>query len=161
MDSQADSMLPVEALEKDLQIAEVIAANAASDAIRANEIFSHWQAVTTSLKTLIEARRKGANPPLAPSVMVPSPQGHLPAAEASNSGDGFVAPRDSGRDVNRVRWIEQAVAASGAVGMMPPEIFRAAEKEGLHMNKNYPYIVLRKLMEQERVIKRRGRYYKR
>ncbi len=38
---------------------------------------------------------------------------------------------------------------------------KAADKMHIKMHPNYPYVVLRKLVEKERAVKRKGRYYSR
>jgi len=63
-------------------------------------------------------------------------------------------------DGNRVDWIAATVAASGNNGITPPEIMRKAAAAGLTMHKNYPYVVLGKLVERKAVRKDEGRYYK-
>ena len=66
----------------------------------------------------------------------------------------------SGEDLSKVDWIDGLIAASGTMGLAPPEIMKAAEKEQIKMHPNYPYVVLRKLVQKDRVVKLRGRYYK-
>jgi hypothetical protein len=71
-------------------------------------------------------------------------------------------PSDVKEDAtNLVDWIYKAVADSGKLGIIPPDVFRKAEKAGIKMHPNYPYIVLKKLVARGRVIKRGSRYSER
>src|ERR1017187_754583 len=82
--------------------------------------------------------------------------------DGSGSLADFTPPgaRD-GQGTNRVQWIAEVVAASGNKGITPPEIMHKAVDTGLTMHKNYPYVVLGKLVERKVVRKDGGRYYKR
>ena len=85
----------------------------------------------------------------------------LPVDRTDGDGsDGLTAPPRSGAtEPNRVDWIAAAVAASGAMGITPPEILARAEIEGVSMHHNYPYIVLKKLIERRRVRRNGARYF--
>jgi hypothetical protein len=82
-------------------------------------------------------------------------------ASLDSSKDGSLSLAASeGADINRVNWMAGLIAASGTLGITPPEILKAAERDGIKLHRNYPYIVLRKLVDKDRAVKRRGRYYK-
>jgi hypothetical protein len=67
---------------------------------------------------------------------------------------------EPGDAVNRVSWILNFVEQSGSVGMIPPDASRAAAEAGIRMHSNYPYTALKVLLKRDKIIKRKGRYYK-
>jgi hypothetical protein len=89
------------------------------------------------------------------------------SAMPSNEGEGrdgsdapaIRTPESGESEVSRVDWIAGAVAASGTMGITPPEILAQAEKAGVSMHPNYPYVVLKKLVGKKRVRRSGARYY--
>ena len=84
--------------------------------------------------------------------------------EGRTDGDGndtpTILPSESeASGLSRVDWIAGAVAASGTMGITPPEILAQAEKAGVSMHPNYPYVVLKKLVGKKRVRRSGARYY--
>lgn len=135
--------LSIEALENDLRHAETELSKATEERLRAHEIENQWSTEVTSLKNLIEIRRKRMN---------------LPPTNRANEQPITVNGAEGGNLTN-VAWIERAVQASGSMGKSPPEILREAAGVGRKMHKNYPYVALAHLVERGRIAKREGRYY--
>lgn len=77
----------------------------------------------------------------------------VPATQATTA----TAPSES---LKANQWIEETVIASGVSGITPTEISTLAEKNGFQIHKNYPYVVLGKLLEKGTVVKRGKKYYK-
>jgi|ERR1035441_1864368 chromosome segregation ATPase len=155
----------ISTLEKELKEAQRELTKAEHNRLRAMDIETQWHAEVTSLQKLIEVRQKRLNPE-APNEGAPLATQERRGTEAGAGGEVLAVSSDGDEaheasdTVNRVQWINAAVVASGTVGITPPEILRQASKVNLKMHKNYPYIVLHKLVEREKVVKRRGRYYK-
>jgi hypothetical protein len=87
----------------------------------------------------------------------------IPRYEGEGRADALAmrTPESGASEQSRVDWIAGAVAASGTVGITPPEILAQAAKAGVSMHPNYPYVVLKKLVGKKRV-RRDGtpaRYY--
>jgi len=92
------------------------------------------------------------------------PESATNEGERRTDGDGnntlvASAPRNGTSDLNRVEWIAYAVAASGNIGITPPEILAQAEQAGVTMHQNYPYVVLKKLVGKNRVRRKGARYF--
>lgn len=60
---------------------------------------------------------------------------------------------------NKVNWTLLQLVAAGDRGVIPPDIYRQAKRSHVSMNQNYPYIVLRKLVERGIAVKRGTKYY--
>jgi hypothetical protein len=82
------------------------------------------------------------------------------SSEPHRANEEGTSANNSEEGVNRVEWIASAVAASGKGGITPPEILKLAARTGLSIHKNYPYVVLGKLLERGTVTRSGGRYYK-
>ena len=150
----SEQLLSIDVLERDLRNAERELAKATSARQQAQEVEAQWTTEVTSLKNLIQVRKQRMAPGASIPIIVPD--GYAKANETNLPGS---LNGSAGEDINRVDWIDALVAASGSAGMAPPEIQRKAEQEHLTMHPNYPYVVLKKLVAKERVVKRRGRYY--
>jgi hypothetical protein len=150
-------LISIDALEGDLAYAERELAKATEATARANEAELQWQTEVTGLRNLIRIRKQRMSPGVANSVAAVSDDQTSLASEVTALPVG--PPKDD-EDVNKVDWIDGLIAASGTAGIAPPEIMKTAEKQLIKMHPNYPYVVLRKLVEKGRAVKRRGRYYK-
>jgi hypothetical protein len=153
-----NELISIETLEQGLKNAERELARAATDRMRATEVEAEWQTEVTSLKNLIQVRKQRMNL----KIVKESPVEESGEPREDYSG-GTLSMADNGtasEALNKVEWIDGLIAASGTMGIAPPEIMKAAEKDQIKMHPNYPYVVLRKLVEKERAVKRRGRYYK-
>lgn len=80
-----------------------------------------------------------------------SPSDAAPAPQSSET-----APED----VFASSWIVTQALNSGAGGISVPEIHQLAKAAAIRMHNNYPYNVLRKAVEQGRLIKIGSRYLK-
>ena len=142
------SSLSIEDLERDLKYGE-------GELEKAKAIVAQWTADVTSQRILIEARRKR----LGSTQRVPNgiPEDVAPAVDDWD----YLPPKEAPKaeHVSHVDWIYNAVVASGERGMSPPEILKTSAQAGLAMHKNYPYVVLRGLVDKHKVTKREGRYY--
>ena len=140
-----NNTLSIDALESDLLAAEKELEKAREERLRVLEIENQWSTEVTSLRNLIEIRRKRLN---LPSI--------LTSTEESSATPYEHAPK---HPLSSVAWIEHTVRASGNNGKTPSEILRDAEGVGRKMHKNYPYVALAHLVEKGKVSKRDGRYY--
>jgi len=153
----SEQLLSIEVLQRDLTNAERELSKATAERLRAGDVEGQWQTEVTSLKNLIQVRKQRMNPTVAKELAVPDSL----ALRDEVRGAFTVTDNWKGtEDLNKVDWIDGLIAASGTMGIAPPEIMKAAEKDHIKMHPNYPYVVLRKLVEKERAVKRRGRYYK-
>jgi len=143
-----NATLSIEALEAALQHARRELEKATKERLRAIEVEDQWVTELKSLESLINVRNKRLHPESA----------------IKNGGDVAVVPANteqrSVKETSHVDWIDRAIANSGSAGLSPPEILVAAKKAGIKMHKNYPYIVLKTLVERGRVSKQAGRYYR-
>jgi tRNA splicing endonuclease len=62
-------------------------------------------------------------------------------------------------DVNRVVMVERMVLESHNDGISPLDVLRKSEQMGITMHRNYPYVVLRKLVEHGRIQKYGSKYF--
>lgn len=158
--ASSEQLLSIDALERDLSTAERELGKATAETARVIEIERQWQTEVTSLKNLIQVRKQRINPTVPKEVVIGD------SLELRDDGDGlklaYAAKSGPGgpEELNKVDWIDGLIEASGTLGVAPPEIMKAAEKQQMKMHPNYPYVVLRKLVEKGRAVKRRGRYYK-
>lgn len=152
----ADQLLSIEALERDLANAERELEKATTDRLRAEQIEGQWSTEVTSLKNLIQVRQQRLNPVVAKNIAV----GDALHIRTDHDSSSSAVNGKGAEDLNKVDWIDGLIAASGTLGVAPPEIMKAAQKSQIKMHPNYPYVVLRKLVEKDRIVKRRGRYYK-
>ena len=141
--------LSIEALQADLEYAQRQRDAATKARLVAQENENQWITEVSSLTNLIDVRRKRLQPP---------PADDPDEGSEINIDDLSVLLEDE--PISHVVWISNQVAASGTKGISPPEILKLAEEEGRKMHKNYPYIVLRKLVQDGKVTKRAGRYSK-
>ena len=135
---------------------------ATKNRLRAHEEEDQWHAEVTSLQKLIEVREKRLSPDTTGS---PTPQSveQVRLATESRMDPDIGGKPDShanAEGMNRVEWITGLVAASGTRGIAPPEILEKARGIGLKMHPNYPYVVLRKLIDRATIVKKGGRYYR-
>jgi hypothetical protein len=158
----SDALFSIELLERELKSAEDELSNAVAAKMKAQEVEVLWQTEVTSLKSLIEVRRKRIG-----AVVENGTDSGQQSFEVVEPIDAYDEPTSTlsfthhnGTEINRVDWISGAVAASGSYGITPPEIMISATKAGVAMHKNYPYSVLKTLMDRNQVYKRRDRYYK-
>ena len=150
---QLNNPLSIESLENDLRHAQGALEKATADRTAAQEIEGQWITEVNSLKSLIDVRKKRLH-----GHSNGTGQEHKPQPPTVPQDTPGVVARTDG-DMTTVAWIENFVLNSGAKGASPPEILRAAADIKLFMNKNYPYIVLSKLVERGKIDKRDGRYY--
>jgi hypothetical protein len=143
------SPLTLEALESHLAYAEQELAKSTTKRIQAADTENQWLMEVQSVKNLITVRRNRASGTA--SQALPAVQ---PANGSAEGGNAEGVPETS-----HIDWIAKVVVASGNRGMTPPEILRDAEKAGITMHRNYPYVALKALVKRDRVIKREGRYY--
>ncbi|HEY4364128.1 MAG TPA: hypothetical protein VGN17_24370 [Bryobacteraceae bacterium] len=140
--------LSIETLGEDLVHAEGELAKAAGKRLHAQEVEQQWQMEVTSLKNLIEVRKRRLHP----------------TKPETRSLNNMVVPSEQGaslskkEEISHVEWILRTVGSSQS-GISPPELLREATKAGVKMHKNYPYVVLGKLVEKGKVRKADGRYY--
>lgn len=153
------STISIEALEGDLAYAEHQLSKAREATARANEAEVQWQTEVTGLSNLIRIRKQRLTPTVAKDILIDD---NLKVLDGMDGGTLGTTVNGDGTDgeLNKVDWIDGLVAASGTMGIAPPEIMKAAESQRVKMHPNYPYVVLRKLVAKDRVMKRRGRYYK-
>ena len=64
------------------------------------------------------------------------------------------------QEITTAAWIVNRVIASGNEGISPPELLRSAKVAGINMHQNYPYVVLRKAVENDKIEKKGSRYVK-
>jgi hypothetical protein len=145
-DDRARLAESISTFTKELEWAEAKLKESTEDRLRAHAVEDQWQSEVNSLRKLIEVRK---------ARLSPKPHGQSVVAGISAIEEGPVSP-----DTNRVAWVYEQIVASGTHGMTPPDIYRAAKKVGLSMHKNYPYVVLRKLIERDKVTKKGERYHK-
>jgi hypothetical protein len=138
------SPLTLDSLESHLSYAERELEMATAERVRASETENQWLMEVQSVKNLISVYRTRANGNTNP-VISPIPY--------TASGNGETA------EVSHIDWMAALVGISDDRGISPPEILRAAERDGVKMHPNYPYTALRTLVEKKRVTKREGRYY--
>jgi hypothetical protein len=89
----------------------------------------------------------------------PNSEGERPTDGDGNDAPAIRPAENGASEQSRVDWIAGAVAASGTMGITPPEILAQAEKAGVSMHPNYPYVVLKKLVGKKRVRRSGARYY--
>jgi hypothetical protein len=147
------SPLTLEALDSHLSYAEEELGKASADRIRASDLENQWLLEVQSVKNLIKIRRNPANGSPLPTPTTVAPV--LPVV-AETAEDGRVA---LSAETTHIDWIAALVSSSGGRGVSPPEILRAAEKDGVKMHPNYPYTALRTLVEKKRIAKADGRYF--
>lgn len=143
------SPLTLEALDSHLLYAETELEKATAERLRASDLENQWLLEVQSVRNLIKIRRNPVNGVIADTVSSPS-------VASDSLGDGRAAPPAK---TTHIDWTAALVVGSGDRGVSPPEVFRAAEKDGIKMHPNYPYTALRTLVEKKRVAKRDGRYY--
>jgi len=164
MDEKAKLHEFILSLTAELEEARRALASAEKQRLYAQEIENQLAAEVEHLAKLIEIRRKRLGPSDDERAVAESNQPRLalrteePVEEDSSVSEGGADNRED--DINRVRWIESLVKQSGVSGVSPPEVSEAARRAGVKMHKNYPYVVLKKLIEKGLIVKRRGRYYK-
>ncbi|HEY6347145.1 MAG TPA: hypothetical protein VIY49_37110 [Bryobacteraceae bacterium] len=146
----SNSPLSIEALEGDLLHAEEELAKAIKERLHAHEVEDQWNTEVTSLKNLIEVRRKRLH--------IGSPNGSAVAAQPIE--DTRKDATYDGPALSHIDWIYNAVVNAGDHGLSPPEILKAAASASIKMHENYPYVALKTLVERGKVIKKEGRYYR-
>lgn len=151
--------LSISSLESALENANEQLKKASTERVLAQEIENQWHTEVISLKNLIDVRRKRLHlySDEVPNHDHRAEQESAVDAEATKDEFDFIF---SAPAISHVEWISLQVAASGVNGISPPEILKLAEEQERKMHKNYPYIVLRKLVEEGKVIKKAGRYFK-
>ena len=111
------------------------------------------------LSNLIRIRKQRLTPTVAKDILIDD---NLKVLDGMDGGTLGTTVNGDGTDgeLNKVDWIDGLVAASGTMGIAPPEIMKVVESQRVKMHPNYPYVVLRKLVAKDRVMKRCGRYDK-
>jgi hypothetical protein len=145
------SPLTLEALDSHLSYAETELKKATADRIHASDLENQWLLEVQSIKSLIKIRRNPVNGAIAD--IGDSPSHPVGTENATNN------PATSPVETTHIDWIAALVSGSGDRGVSPPEILRAAEKDGIKMHPNYPYTALRTLVEKKRITKADGRYF--
>jgi hypothetical protein len=150
-------------LEQELAYSKEEFATASKQRAYAEEIERQWEVEVNSLTNLIENRRRRmGQADTGAAISRDQSELDLGSTLASSAANGS-SPHEGGSEsdnVNRVDWIYKFTEESGTRGIKPPDVLPAASRVGIKMHKNYPYVVLNKLLERELVVKRRGRYYK-
>ena len=145
------SPLTLEALDSHLSYAETELEKATADRIHASDLENQWLLEVQSIKNLIKIRRNPVNGAIADISDSPSHP-----ADTENATNSRATPPV---ETTHIDWIAALVSGSGDRGVSPPEILRAAEKDGIKMHPNYPYTALRTLVEKKRITKADGRYF--
>jgi hypothetical protein len=154
-------------LTEEMEAAKQELESAQKQRIYAQQVEAQWASEVESLTTLIELRRKRLGISAPDPTQESDGQQRLELMEMDESRIAIETPPegrtdDSGTtEVNRVNWIQSLVEQSGIRGISPQEILAQAATVNLSMHPNYPYVVLLKLMRQDRIAKRGGRYFKR
>jgi hypothetical protein len=111
----------------------------------------------------IRTKRLGPNAPDTSSAKQAQPELDLRGSDGgvldNEAAAASSAEDDSQPEINRVDWVYKFVCESGSRGVKPTDVLAAASRAKITMHKNYPYVVLRKLVERGKVVKKRGRYY--
>jgi hypothetical protein len=160
----------ISSLAAELETAKRDLSEASMQRAFAEEAENQLIAEVESLTKLIEIRRKrlgphagdpsGANKDQA-KLALEMPSQEPPARSAEDAILLEIPEEDSPEaSVNKTAWIFNFVVGRGSRGVLPPEVFRAAANAGVSMHPNYPYTVLRKFVDKQMIVKRRGRYYK-
>ena len=163
MDEAAKLRDSILSLTAELEEAKRSLGSAQKQRLYAEEIENQIAAEVEHLTKLIEIRRKRLGPDADLAVSASNqPRLDLQVEEVAEEGaSGSLPPEDNRHDdINRVKWVESLIEQSGVSGVSPPEVLGAARRAGISMHKNYPYVVLRTLMERQLIVRRRGRYYK-
>jgi hypothetical protein len=153
----ASTTLSLKILEEDLTLAEQELAKATANRLRVHELENQWITEVTSLRNLIEVRRKRLDPDGVTPEVGGAPRERIRVIPSTEAFPRQVSIAVG--ELSHIDWIADAIQASGNAGMKPPEIFKKAESAGRQMHRNYPYTALRELLEQKRISRRGDRYY--
>jgi hypothetical protein len=66
----------------------------------------------------------------------------------------------SGENTNKTALILELVVKSGQTGITAVDIWKKLQADSVKMHRNYLYAVLDRLIEQDKIVERRGKYYR-